>query len=708
MNGHIPNIVAPYPDELLYSWIRRLAKANGLSVEVFFRTYFGEGNLAKDKIIPIDPRRGFLDFCEALNCDMDNMDLYFQLSTTQFELSFYPPKLQTRILHNIIRPESKLNPANPYFITKPHICLECMKEDVEQYGEFFLHRSHHLPGATACHKHGTPLYEVHRLQGHKYVYDFENPVLLTDQIIEQDVEYAKYAHYLLSSDIMSESDEILKLILNKMNPQGNLSRKQVAENISKILNNPTKKNKWTRQDVIFPPEDTIRILMCLYPNPEDFLANLKRCNLVIKKHCKKCNKDYYTTQYADDMGWGCIYCDSKSSDQKLFERLVRIGGNNEYELKTPFQNMSEKVTLHHKICDKDISISPSHFLFLHTRCNCSQRLLRKEAEKRMKPYPDFELLEFKGAGLPATFRHKVCGEIFELNAFRDFIETPKCRCCETQQDITQEEFEKRVKDLVGEEYTVVGEIVTLKDRVAMRHNSCGHIHEFKPYEFLSGTRCPQCYQKTSHKKLEVMLKEYANDRYSIIGHDNYRFILRDNKTDTEIKLKGCHIVQELLRPTPSPILPNDKTKSIGQSLSTWDRWYKLCVEYKNEFGHVCPAHTEKYKDQAFGDWCSAQRIAFNKGHLSEDKIKRLEDVGFIFNYALYAWNQRFEEYKAYVQETSDMNPFERIVHNGNKVGKWVRNQRHEEAKGKLNPVYKEILLEFNPDFFKPRQIRKKK
>ena len=87
MNGHIPNIVKPYPDEILFSWIGRLANANGLSLEVFFKTYFGEKSVIKEKLIPVDIRKGFLDFCEALNCNMDNMDLYFQMSTAQFELS---------------------------------------------------------------------------------------------------------------------------------------------------------------------------------------------------------------------------------------------------------------------------------------------------------------------------------------------------------------------------------------------------------------------------------------------------------------------------------------------------------------------------------------------------------------------------------------------------------------------------------------------
>ena len=184
--------------------------------------------------------------------------------------------------------------------------------------------------------------------------------------------------------------------------------------------------------------------------------------------------------------------------------------------------------------------------------------------------------------------------------------------------------------------------------------------------------------------------------------------MQDNKTKAIIKLKGNHIVQEIIRPTPSTILPVDKGNKVNESLTTWDRWYKLCVEYKNEFGHMCPTCTEKYNGHALGDWCSYQRISYNKGELSEDKIKRLEDIGFIFNYALYAWNQRFEEYKAYVKETGNYFPRTDCIHNGNKVGSWFLSQRKERKRGKLNPEFEKILLEYYPDFFRDRVQRKAK
>lgn len=449
MQNFIPIVIEPYPDELLFSWVNRLAKANGLSLFQFFTSYFGEQGLTKDNSVPIDIRRGYFDFYKALDCDdeFDAMDLYFQLSTTQFELSFYPPKQQLRPLHNILRPINELNTATDYFINKPKVCLECMKEDEEKYGEYYIHRSHHLSGVVACHKHGTPLHEVNKQYREKYIYDFSQLAAIRN-VTDADVQYAKYAHCLLTNNLMSQSDDILEIILHGMNPDGKLTRKQVAKNITDILGDPGKQNKWERKHVIFQPYDAIRILMHLIPNPEDFISKLPPYEMIIRKHCNECNKDYYTTPYATEIGWGCSFCEALISEAELFEKLVKIAGHDEYEIKTPFVSLGKDVILHHKICDKDFKVTPGRFLFLQTRCNCNQRLLRKEAEKKMLQYPEFKLLEFNGAASPASFLHTSCGETFKLAAFRDFLELPKCRYCETQQDITQEEFEKRVKDLV--------------------------------------------------------------------------------------------------------------------------------------------------------------------------------------------------------------------------------------------------------------------
>lgn len=705
MNSFIPIVVTPYPDELLYSWVMRLAKINELAIETFFEIYFKEECFSKNKTIPVDIRKGYMNFYNQLNCDIDAMDLYFQLSTLQFELSFYPERQQIKILNNIIRPQSTFSTTIQYFFTKPHVCLECMKEDAEKYGEFYIHRSHQISGVVACHKHHTPLYSVDKCYKRKYIYDFENIITKLGDATEFNCRYADYVHKLLNIDFSSHSNDIMSLIIDEIKLKKenlNLTKQGILNEIEKILRKPCG-DRWTKNNYLQLPQEVIPVLLNLFPNPSDFIARLPKHKMVIKNHCDICNKDFYTTKQALKDGWGCIDCDVQLGEQKLLERLIKIIGNNEYELKGFTSQSKKKLLLHHKVCDKDFPTDFAYFIFGNTRCKCTILMSRKEADKKMKKYKHFKLIEFSGSSHPAKFYHDKCGCEFELQFFRDFLETPKCRCCEIQKDVTQEIFEQEVKDIVGDEYTVIGRIKTRDDKIKIKHNTCGCVTEFKASDFLDGSRCPHCYCKASVDKIKSMLREYADDRYTIIGHDKYRIIIFDNETNIELKLRNKRVVQELLRPTPSPILPTHKKNTKIKVLDTWETWYQLCCEYKEEFGHLRIAHTEKYKGKLISDWCTNQRIAYKKGELSEDKVRLLKDIGFVFDIVFYDWYKRFEEYKQYVEETGSKLPKTDEVYRGNKVGTWVNTQRKQRNRGKLPARFEKILLEFNPDFFEPKR-----
>lgn len=37
------------------------------------------------------------------------------------------------------------------------LCLDCLKDDLAEYGDPYIHRSHQIPGISCCHRHGTEL-----------------------------------------------------------------------------------------------------------------------------------------------------------------------------------------------------------------------------------------------------------------------------------------------------------------------------------------------------------------------------------------------------------------------------------------------------------------------------------------------------------------------------------------------------------------------
>lgn len=106
--GLIPNVVQLYPDELLYSWMCRLAKANCLSLYSFARAYMG-GNFKSDGDVPYDLRQGFNAFYNNLNLNIDMAELFMKTTTFSYESIVMSNELQTKYITNAFYKSDAIN-----------------------------------------------------------------------------------------------------------------------------------------------------------------------------------------------------------------------------------------------------------------------------------------------------------------------------------------------------------------------------------------------------------------------------------------------------------------------------------------------------------------------------------------------------------------------------------------------------------------------
>lgn len=97
--------------------------------------------------------------------------------------------------------------------------------------------------------------------------------------------------------------------------------------------------------------------------------------------------------------------------------------------------------------------------------------------------------------------------------------------------ITNEEFIKRVKELVGDEYTFLDKYINNKTKIRIRHNKCKHIYKVRPSLFFSGTRCPYC---SGNKAMTN--KDFANQVKELIG-DEYTFLDKYINANTKIRVR---------------------------------------------------------------------------------------------------------------------------------------------------------------------------
>jgi superfamily II DNA or RNA helicase len=118
----------------------------------------------------------------------------------------------------------------------------------------------------------------------------------------------------------------------------------------------------------------------------------------------------------------------------------------------------------------------------------------------------------------------------------------------------------------------------------------------------------------------------------------------------------------------------------------WDFWYDLTLKYKDEYGDCkAPRNYETSEGYRLGAWQSHQRGSYKKGKISQDRIQKLEAIGFRWGILDEKFQKGFEETLKYKKETGDPNaPLGHTTPDGFKLGAWQNTQRTNHNNNKLS------------------------
>lgn len=137
-----------------------------------------------------------------------------------------------------------------------------------------------------------------------------------------------------------------------------------------------------------------------------------------------------------------------------------------------------------------------------------------------------------------TIKCNDCGTASKVKT-DDFLKNPKCTYYNC---IHREDMVNQIKEIVGDEYTVLKNFYTLdrksKDfkKILIRHNKCGNIYSVVPRNFIKGRRCPEC-TKTQFKTHE----EYVED-VNRVGKGKFKVLSPYTRASEKIWLEhsgGC-------------------------------------------------------------------------------------------------------------------------------------------------------------------------
>ena len=167
-----------------------------------------------------------------------------------------------------------------------------------------------------------------------------------------------------------------------------------------------------------------------------------------------------------------------------------------------YKKSDVKIMVSHNKCGYKYMVSPNDFL---NGARCYNCWSIRRSEIRMKDPDDFEK-EFNIASMgkyelmsryvsskeKVKVRHLTCGTTYLVKP-SNFMSGKRCPCCFARNiQKSTDDFKEDVEKLVGDEYKVVGEYTKSKYEIDMIHNRCGRAFSIRPNSFLSGKRCKKC------------------------------------------------------------------------------------------------------------------------------------------------------------------------------------------------------------------------
>jgi superfamily II DNA or RNA helicase len=114
----------------------------------------------------------------------------------------------------------------------------------------------------------------------------------------------------------------------------------------------------------------------------------------------------------------------------------------------------------------------------------------------------------------------------------------------------------------------------------------------------------------------------------------------------------------------------------------WEEMFGELVAYKDRLGDIGEL-IDWQENAKLGKWCSRQRQFYKEGRLSAERIKRLEELRFVWDLDETIWEKSFQELNAYKKQYGYCN----VIRSGEhaKLSKWSTVQRRAFNKGKLSP-----------------------
>ena len=250
------------------------------------------------------------------------------------------------------------------------------------------------------------------------------------------------------------------------------------------------------------------------------LGEYKGSNVKIQMKHMKCGLEYPVKASNFKNGKRCPNCSTKAKKTtEQFKEEVYELVRDEYKVLGSYEGANAKIQMRHQACGLEYDVRPQHFLggVRCPKCNKGgvpqQRKENRSVSRqrldtigfKQRVYrlvqDEYEVLgEYKNSQEKILMKHVDCGLEYYVRP-SNFSSGKRCPQCAINTRKTMKQFKEQIYSLVKDEYEVLSEYISCKQKVLMKHKVCGSEYEVIPNNFLTGSRCPICNRGGRKKKV---------------------------------------------------------------------------------------------------------------------------------------------------------------------------------------------------------------
>ena len=120
-----------------------------------------------------------------------------------------------------------------------------------------------------------------------------------------------------------------------------------------------------------------------------------------------------------------------------------------------------------------------------------------------------------------------------------------------------------------------------------------------------------------------------------------------------------------------------KPKLISNK-NRWERGFAALSKFQKRSGHCCPPQTLVESKFRLGQWVNVQR--YRKDKLSIEHKRRIDRMGFVWNFSEYRWNNGFKNLLKFRRRKGHCRVPAAHCEKKYKLGLWVSTQRRRKNK----------------------------